>query len=311
MAMNKTIRTKCRYCDIDGCLGTCLRKDATHTQQTTAEATEEVENLRKALVYVAFALHDTPQYMLAQGITLIDGDTVRVSRDGWTVEASVNPHRQTAPATVAGSVAVLKFERGTPGRQNEMPRVVSCNWMPDGEYEVYLAAAPTTQTAPAAVAGPSEAVAYLDIGTGGYLDLGTDLADEALSRLPKGRHALVIAGTYGIDGYTATQPAQLADSVLVISAEPAGAVYAELPMQFACSGAFPVYSADQMRAFADATHAIRASHGQALRLLTQNEKDSLGRRAEGMDGNEWDHWVQEKFAQVNGLRVQGGNYDWE
>ena len=61
-------------------------------------ATEEVENLRKALVYAAFALHDTPQYMLAQGITLIDGDTVRVSRDGWTVEASVNPHRQPAPA---------------------------------------------------------------------------------------------------------------------------------------------------------------------------------------------------------------------
>lgn len=62
-------------------------------------ATEEVENLRKALVYAAFASHDTPQYMLAQGITLIDGDTVRVSRDGWTVEASVNPHRQPAPAT--------------------------------------------------------------------------------------------------------------------------------------------------------------------------------------------------------------------
>ena len=57
----------------------------------------------------------------------------------------------------------------------------------------------------------------------------------------------------------------------------------------------------------------RASHGQALRLLTQKEKDSLGRRAEGMDGNEWDQWVQEKFAQVNGLKVQGGSYarDWE
>lgn len=53
-----------------------------------------------------------------------------------------------APAAVAWPVAVLKFERGTPGRENEMPRVVSCNWMPDGEYEVYLAAAPTTQPAP-------------------------------------------------------------------------------------------------------------------------------------------------------------------
>ena len=66
----------------------------------TAGATEEVKNLRKALVYVAFALHDAPQYMLAQGITLINGDTVRVSRDGWTVEASVNPHRQPAQKTV-------------------------------------------------------------------------------------------------------------------------------------------------------------------------------------------------------------------
>ena len=57
----------------------------------------------------------------------------------------------------------------------------------------------------------------------------------------------------------------------------------------------------------------QASHGQALRLLTQKEKDSLGRRAEGMDGNECDQWVQEKFAQVNGLKVQGGSYerDWE
>ena len=73
---------------------------ALRTQQPAPSgATEEVENLRKALVYAAFALHDTPQYMLAQGITLIDGDTVRVSRDGWTVEASVNPHRQPAPAT--------------------------------------------------------------------------------------------------------------------------------------------------------------------------------------------------------------------
>ena len=67
---------------------------------------------------------------------------------------------------------------------------------------------PLVTTAPAAVAGPSEAVAYLDVGAGGYLDLGTDLTDEALSRLPKGRHALVIAGTYGIDGYTAVSTPQ-------------------------------------------------------------------------------------------------------
>jgi hypothetical protein len=70
--------------------------EAQQPAPSAAAATAEVENLRKALVYVAFALHDTPQYMLAQGITLIDGDTVRVSRDGWTVEASVNPLHQPA-----------------------------------------------------------------------------------------------------------------------------------------------------------------------------------------------------------------------
>ena len=57
------------------------------------------------------------------------------------------------------------------------------------------------QAAPAAVAGPKEAVAYLDIGEGGYLDLGSDLSDEALRKLPKGRHMLAIVGTYGVDGY--------------------------------------------------------------------------------------------------------------
>lgn len=56
------------------------------------------------------------------------------------------------------------------------------------------------QTHPA----PAQHVAYLDLGAGGYIDLGTDLSDEALAALPKGRHMLVIAGTYGVDGY---QPA--------------------------------------------------------------------------------------------------------
>jgi len=70
-----------------------------------------------------------------------------------------------------------------------------------------------------------------------------------------------------------------------------------------------LYTEGDMHDFADRTHALRASRGQTLRLLTQKEMDSLGRRAEGMDGNEWDQWVQEKFAQVNGLRVQGGSYE--
>ena len=36
--------------------------------------------------------------------------------------------------------ATLRYERGTPGKENDMPSVVSCNWLPDGDYAVYLAA---------------------------------------------------------------------------------------------------------------------------------------------------------------------------
>ena len=50
-------------------------------------------------------------------------------------------------------------------------------------------------------------VAYLDLGVGGYMDIGTDLTDEELATLPKGRHTLGIIGTYGVDGYVPAQPA--------------------------------------------------------------------------------------------------------
>lgn len=33
--------------------------------------------------------------------------------------------------------AVIRFDRGTTGQENEMPRVISCNWLPDGEYRAY------------------------------------------------------------------------------------------------------------------------------------------------------------------------------
>ena len=51
------------------------------------------------------------------------------------------------------------------------------------------------------------AVAYLDLGTGGYMDIGTEFTDEELATLPKGRHMLGIVGTYGVDGYVPAQPA--------------------------------------------------------------------------------------------------------
>ena len=81
----------------------------------------------------------------------------------------------------------------------------------------------TPQPAPATQQPEGDVVAYLDVGVGGYLDLGSDLSEDALQQLPKGRHVLVIAGTYGIDGYIdAPQPsptAQAADSESAIQGE--------------------------------------------------------------------------------------------
>lgn len=61
---------------------------------------------------------------------------------------------------------------------------------------------------PAAPSG----VAYLDIGAGGYMDLGSELSDEELAKLPYGRHVLGIIGTHGVDGYVlAQQPAAVGE----------------------------------------------------------------------------------------------------
>lgn len=81
--------------------------------------------------------------------------------------------------------------------------VVEKDWP---EYE------PTWQAIEARVTGAQaqpapKAVAYLDLGVGGYTDIGTDLTDEELTTLPKGRHMLGIIGTYGVDGYVPAQPA--------------------------------------------------------------------------------------------------------
>lgn len=71
-------------------------------------------------------------------------------------------------------------------------------------------------TAVAARQPVGEPVAYLDLGAGGYMDVGTDLSDEALAELPKGRHMLGIIGTYGVDGY---KPAQAVDYQAALLAE--------------------------------------------------------------------------------------------
>lgn len=78
----------------------------------------------------------------------------------------------------------------------EIRRCVDGDGVSDNKQDL----APGAQPAP-------NAVAYLDLGVGGYMDIGTDLTDEELDAIPKGRHMLGIVGTYGIEGYVPAQPA--------------------------------------------------------------------------------------------------------
>lgn len=80
------------------------------------------------------------------------------------------------------------------GLCNRIPGATTWNAAEFMYDEMHRRAAPAT--------GERQAVAYLDLGAGGYMDVGTDLTDEQLAALPKGRHMLAIIGTHGVDGYT-------------------------------------------------------------------------------------------------------------
>ncbi|CAB3899748.1 hypothetical protein [Achromobacter deleyi] len=81
------------------------------------------------------------------------------------------------------------------GLCNRIPGATTWNAAEFMYDEMHRRAAP-------AVADERAAVAYLDLGAGGYMDVGTDLTDEQLAALPKGRHMLAIIGTHGVNGYT-------------------------------------------------------------------------------------------------------------
>ncbi|WP_333976333.1 DUF551 domain-containing protein [Burkholderia cepacia] len=61
------------------------------TNKSRADAlTERVSQLEKALVYVGHHLHGTPQYMLCDGVTLIDNDGITVKAQGIDVVVSLS-----------------------------------------------------------------------------------------------------------------------------------------------------------------------------------------------------------------------------
>ena len=85
----------------------------------------------------------------------------------------------------------------------------------------------------------------------------TDERMRAVRRVLRG--AVVVAEDSGVEVAAPAAPAQ--------PAAPQGVAYAALPTSSHAGsfliGTCPLYTADQLHAFADATHALRASHGQA------------------------------------------------
>lgn len=116
------------------------------------------------------------------------------------VEDHFTPSERQQLARLAEVQRVGRSESGKPLLECV---VVEADWP---EYEPTWNAIETRVTGAKAQPAP-KAVAYLDLGLGGYMDIGTDLTDEELATLPKGRHMLGVIGTYGVDGYVPAQPA--------------------------------------------------------------------------------------------------------
>ena len=168
-------------------------------QRGYATGQEEIEKERdalRALVVMRFDhdyppqftqghdLHELTEPVTAEHCRWFVAEIERLRTDCDALRAKIEAMEQQEPVSWADAF-------GEPFRQkSEIDGVASP-----------LYALPGAQAQPA-----QKAVAYLDLGVGGYMDIGTDLTDEQLASLPKGRHMLGIVGTYGVDGYVSAQP---------------------------------------------------------------------------------------------------------
>jgi hypothetical protein len=157
-----------------------------YAEQAVREAqqepvTDEENRLQKALVYVAHALHATPQHMLAKGITLVDGDTVRVSLDGWTVEASNKATPQ--PAQQKGTINGRAVKVDWKAQALELRELVRLGGFKVAELEAALAAV-LAQQGSSLTSGMNIAQRILHVGgrnnAAGYIEFGSIHAVDAL-----------------------------------------------------------------------------------------------------------------------------------
>lgn len=105
------------------------------------------------------------------------------------------------------SVATVRYGGYTAGNYLEWSRGAGLQFLAEGQ-KLYVGQA-----------NPPRIVAYLDIGAGGYIDLGSDLEGGELESLPFGRHVLGIVGTYGADGYVPATPQPAPTAALVTTEE--------------------------------------------------------------------------------------------
>lgn len=157
-------------------------------QRQTADVIEPISDIRQAS-------------RLARGARERLNRAILALTPAFDAALAAAPQAPTPPASALGEryAALEEAARICDGQAKEP----ECP-----ERAIYCAAAiRALKSLPPASAAPAAQVAYLDIGAGGYVDIGTDLTDEQMSRLPKGRHMLAIIGTHGVDGYTPAAPA--------------------------------------------------------------------------------------------------------
>lgn len=143
---------------------------------------------------------------------------------------------------------------------------------------------------PSAAQAEQQMVAYLDIGAGGYIDLGSELTDEALLRLPKGRHVLVIAGTFGIDGYVAAKPSHTpqADSQPAPVADNLRALFREaLAWGMPYGPEIPAHQWAEMRESMVEQYVSRAARAPADSVLEDAARAVLAERQRQISAEGW------------------------
>lgn len=167
-----------------------------------SDGTEPLFNAQQMRDYARTALSAQPSPGVVHPAVIPD-----TLVNGGALKMALNVLRRAGKNEVADELESTATTQPSPGGQDASFEQA---WLSATDYYAVSrdAAHFIWQAALAARQPVGELVAYMDLGAGGYMDVGTDLSNEELEALPKGRHMLGIIGTHGADGY---KPAQAVD----------------------------------------------------------------------------------------------------